>query len=94
MNDSLQEEISEKKILSTLSSCQKCKSLSPDGLSVEFFLRFYDLLKYDLVKVVNDSQRTGKVWGSFKSTYLALISKKKETKSFRDFRPIYCCNLI
>jgi hypothetical protein len=90
----LQEEISEKEIHSTLSSFQKGKNTRSWWLSVEFFLGFFDLLKYDLVKVVNESQRMGKVWGSFNSTFLALIPKKKDLDSFTDFHLISCCNLI
>jgi hypothetical protein len=57
-------------------------------------LGFYDLLKEDLLKVVKESQHSGKVLGSFNKTFLALIPKKKEVASFEDFHPISCCNLI
>jgi hypothetical protein len=45
MNDSLQEEIHEKEVLTILSSFQKGKIPGPDGLTVEFSLDFFYLLK-------------------------------------------------
>jgi hypothetical protein len=93
-NDSLKEEISEKEIMSTLSAFQKGKIFWTNGLSVEFFLGFYEILKYDLVKVVNESQRRGKVWNSLNETFMALIPKNKDLDSFIVFRLISCCNLI
>jgi hypothetical protein len=94
MNDALHEEISNKDILSTLSSFQKGKSSGLDGLTVEFYLGLYDLLKDDILKVAKESKKSRKIVGSFNATFLALIPKNKEAISFEDFRPISCCNLI
>jgi len=40
--------------------------------------RFYYLLKIDLLKVVHESKHSRKILGSFNSTHLALVVKKKE----------------
>jgi hypothetical protein len=55
---------------------QKGKSLSPDGLTMEFFIGFYDLLKEDILKVSRQSQRARKVLRSFNSTFISLTPKK------------------
>jgi hypothetical protein len=94
MNDSLQDDIFDREILSTMSSFQRSKSSGPDGLIVEFYLGLYDFLKHDLLKMVQESQRSEKMWGSFNLTFIALIPKKKDLTSFEDFRPISCCNMI
>jgi hypothetical protein len=65
-----------------------------DGLVVEFYLGFFELIKWDILGVVQESQASGKMLGSFNRNFLALIPKKQETKSFEDFSPISCCNLI
>jgi len=80
--------------MSTLSSFQKGKIHGPNDLTVEFFLGFFELLKFDLIKVVNESQRLGKVWNSFNAAFLSLIPKNKDLDSFVNFLPISCCNLI
>jgi hypothetical protein len=94
MNVSLLFEILEKEIFDTLSSFQKCKIPRLDGLTVELYLGFYELIKGDLLKVAKKSQRTCKIWGSLNSTFLTLILKKKDPSSFEDLRPISYCNLI
>jgi hypothetical protein len=60
---------------------------------VEFFLGFYDLLKEDLLKVVKESQASGRIFGPLNKTFLAFIPKKSKPVSFDDFHPISCCNL-
>jgi hypothetical protein len=49
-----------------------------DGIIVDhFYVGFYDLIKRDLHNVIKESQSSGKVFGSFNSTFLALIPKKR-----------------
>jgi len=66
----------------------------PGGLMVEFYLGFYDFLKEDLMKAVQESKISRKVLGVMTSTFIALISKKQDVDSFEDFRPISLCNLV
>jgi hypothetical protein len=65
---------------------QKWKSPQTDRLMVEFFLGFYDMLKEDILKVVRESQRSGKVLGTFNSMFITLIPKKQDGVSFGDYR--------
>ena len=89
MNESLQANVLEGDILSTLSLLQKGKILGLGDLTVDFFVGFYDLLK-----VVQKYQRLGRIVGSFHATHLSLIPKKIEDTSFEDFIPISYCNVI
>jgi len=68
--------------------------LGLDEISVEFYLDFFELMKEDLKKVVNESQSLGKIWPSFNKTLLAFIPKKKISSSFEEFCPISCYNVI
>ena len=94
MNEELTKEISEEEISHTLHTFQKGKSPGPDGFTLECYLGFYDLLKKDILKVVKESQRSGKVLGMINSTFLTLISKKQKPQSFDEFKPISYCNMI
>jgi len=76
MNHSLEANITYEEVLSKLSSFKKGKIPRPGGLTVEFFGGFFDLIKYDLVKVVQESMSLGKVLGSLNTTFMALITKK------------------
>jgi hypothetical protein len=76
-----------------LKSFAKDKSLGPDGWTVEFFLYFFDLVGDDLLEVVEDSRTRGTVNKSLNATFLTLIPKVNNPKSFGDYRPIDLCNL-
>ena len=88
MNKNLVEEVTKEELEKTVQSFQKGKSLGPDGFTIEFYQGFYELLKHDLLKVVRESHRLGKVLGALNTTFLALISKKQKSSSFKDFKPI------
>ena len=90
----LKEEVTEEEMEKNVYSFQKVKSPGPDGLIIEFFQGFYDLVKEDLLKDVQESQRVGKALGALNSTFFVLIPKKQNPSSFEEFRPISCCNEV
>ena len=75
MNKDLDVEVTSKEVLNALKSYRKGNILGLDGLFVEFYLAFYDYLKDDLVKVVEESRGSGKVLGDLNSTFIAMIPK-------------------
>ena len=82
MNNSLKEEITKEELEKIVHSFQKGKSPGLDGLTIEFFQEFYDLVKEDLLKVVQESQRAEKVLGALNTTLLDLSPKKQNPSSF------------
>ena len=81
-------------IQSILSISKNEKSLGPNGLPVEVYRALFDVLGSDLLRVIEDSRISGKVPAIFNSTFIALILKIDDPKSFDDFRPISLCNFI
>ena len=77
MNKTMIEEVREEELEKIVYSFQKGKSPGLDGFTIEFYEGFFELLKSDLLKVVRESQRVGKVLGALNSTLLALIPIKK-----------------
>jgi hypothetical protein len=61
---------------------------------VEFFLDFFDLVGDEIVEMVEESRKKGRVSGALNATFLALIPKSENPGSFGDFRPIALCNLV
>jgi hypothetical protein len=55
---------------------------------------FFDLIGVDLLQVVEESRRNGRLYAPINSTFIALIPKKDEPQSFDDFRPISLCNCL
>jgi hypothetical protein len=51
-------------------------------------------LKNDLLLVVRESQKEGRIHGPLNATFLCLIPKKQCPSSFEDYRTIACCNVI
>ena len=48
----------------------------------------------DVLRVVEDSRKMGKIPAVFNITFIALIPKTDQPKNFDDFRPISLCNYI
>ena len=72
MNEDLTKDITEEEIQQVLHSFQNDKSPGPDGFTLEFFLGFYDKIKEDMLAVVKESRRAGKVLGSMNATFIVL----------------------
>jgi hypothetical protein len=92
--DSLFNPVTLEEIKSVLEKFKKDRSPGPDGWTTEFFISFFDLVGEDLLEMVEDSRRNGKLCGGLNSTFLALIPKVNKPESFDDYRPISLCNLI
>lgn len=68
-----------------------------DGCLVEIFLHFFDLMfgeGDDLQKLVEEYRCSRKVYGALNSTFIVLIPKYKKPQSFKDYKPIYLCDLV
>ena len=77
-----------------LSLSKNDKSVGLDGIAVEVYRTLFDVLGEDLLQVVDDSQKNGKIHAMFNTTFVALIPKTNHPKSFEYFRPISICNYI
>lgn len=78
----------------TLNPLKKYKSLGPNGWIVELFLEFYDLMIADLLEVVEDSRKHGRIMGSLNATFIALIPKESNPSSFNELPLISLFNLV
>jgi hypothetical protein len=94
LNKDLQVAVSINELKYTFISLIKAKSPSLDGLTVVFYLGFYVLMEDDILKVIEESRSKGMVLGEINSTFMTLIPKVNETRSFDDFRPILLCNVF
>jgi len=70
------------------------KSVGLDGWSVEFYSSFLNLIGNDLLFAIKDCSSTGRIYGSFNATFLALIHKSNNPSSFDDIFPISLCDSI
>ncbi|CAM2119676.1 unnamed protein product [Caretta caretta] len=64
------------------------KSLGMDGLTVEFYRAFWDILGRDLVTVWAESLQSGVLPLSCRRAVLALLPKKGDLRDLRNWRPV------
>jgi len=74
----------EPKLKEAMFSMINGKILGLDEVTMEFFKAFYDLLKEDLLLMIRESQKEGRVHGPLNTTFLCLIPKKQYPSSFED----------
>ena len=69
------------------------KALGPDGLSVEFYGKFWDQLGPYLCRVLNACYRVGEMCESMKTSNTCVIFKKGDHKNLKSWRPISLLNV-
>eukprot|EP00253_Pinus_taeda_P004777 PITA_04777 len=83
--ENLTMEVTKEELEVTLKWFKKDKSPGPDGWTIEFYIDFFDILGDDLLKIVEDCRKNGKLPSAIKSTFIALILKSDLPSSFNDF---------
>lgn len=69
------------------------KSPGEDGLPLEFYLAFWDLLAPDLLAVFTDFERLDRLPDSFRIGIVKLLYKDKDKTDLKNWRPITLLNL-
>eukprot|EP00253_Pinus_taeda_P013002 PITA_13002 len=92
-NDTIFQPVTEDELHKVLKAFSKDKCPGPDGWSIEFFLCFFELLKHDLLQMIEESRTTGHIHSHISLTLIALIPKKPDAETFSDYRPISLCNI-
>ena len=65
-----------------------------DGFTSNFFHHFWDLVKGEVLKIIEESRRKRGVLKAFNATFLNLIPKEAGAYSPEKYRPIALCNMI
>ncbi|KAL4279347.1 hypothetical protein GQ457_03G013370 [Hibiscus cannabinus] len=75
-------------------SCEESKAPGPDGFNLDFFKKLWDLVRIDLLNMMEDFYHNGNLPNNVKSTLLALIPKTEYPVDLSDFRPISLVSLV
>ena len=94
MKEDLLKEVTEEELNSVIHHFQKGKIPGLDGFTLESFLRCYELIKLDVLKVVKESQRSEKILRAMNAIFITLIPKKQKWETSEYFRQISCYNLV
>lgn len=94
MNDALVRPILLSELEEVVFHMKKGKAPGPNGFPIEFFQEFWEIIKFDLLEVVQESHRNKQRLKSMNSTFLVLVPKKDGANNLDHFRPIALCNVI
>lgn len=87
------EPFSEEELLRTIKSATKKKSPGPDGITYEFYLVHFDLLKEELLRLFNGFLDNSLIpMENFSNGIITLIPKTAKSDELKDFRPISLLN--
>ena len=70
------------------------KASGPDSFTSNFFHFFWDLVKEDVLNIVEEFRTKKGVLKAFNATFLTLIPKEVGADTLDKFRPIPLCNVI
>ncbi len=83
-----------KELEETINQMASGKAPGLDGFTKDFFHEFWDLVKEDILEIVENSRKMKGLLSAFNSTFITLISKEKGAEEPGKFRPIALCNVI
>ncbi|XP_026416598.1 uncharacterized protein LOC113312041 [Papaver somniferum] len=70
------------------------KAPGPDGLQGFFFRKYWDQVSQNVIGLVNEFFQFGHLDKRLNKTYIALIPKKSNPVSIKEYRPISLCNFV
>lgn len=81
-------------VRSALKLLGKNKARGPDGFTVEFFLKFWEKLKDNIMKLFEEFYENGKLNSCITENFICLIQKKEDAVLVKDFRPISLTTML
>jgi hypothetical protein len=93
-NLNLNKPISPEEVDQVIQEMPNGKAPGPDGFTVDFFKACWDVVKYDIYGIVEDSRRSASILKSLNSTLITLIPKENEVRTPDRFRLIALCNVV
>ena len=91
-NSNLQVNLSEYEIETAINQMTKKKPPGPDGLSIEFYIHCWSIIKHEVIKMLRELFSTQFIKPQIKTGYLTLIHKKGPKNQITNYRPISLLN--
>lgn len=93
-NFNLNKPISKEEVWNFLKEMQNGKALGPNGFNVDFFKACWNIVKQDILNVVEDSRLNITILKVLNTSFISFIPKQDIAQTLDKFRPIFLCNLV
>eukprot|EP00253_Pinus_taeda_P005056 PITA_05056 len=93
-NFNLNRPVTEEEISEVLKEMQNGKALGPDSFNVDFFKTCWNIVKQDILNVVEDSKRNITILKALNTSFISMIPKQDNALTPDKFRPIALCNVV
>nr|GEU82374.1 hypothetical protein [Tanacetum cinerariifolium] len=87
-------EVSNEEIKSAMFNIGDDRTPGPDGFSLVFFKKSWNIVGEDVCSAIKDFFHNGKLLKEINHTFLSLIPKVTNPTKVMDYRPISCCNVL
>ncbi|KAJ4792133.1 RNA-directed DNA polymerase (reverse transcriptase)-related family protein [Rhynchospora pubera] len=82
----------ESEIFQAISHLASGKASGPDGFSIDFFKKFWNIIKIDLMRAFQAFQDCSLDLSELNKAYISLVPKKESCTEISDYRPISVIN--
>lgn len=93
-NNELMRSFTKEEILGVVRGMHPSKAPDPKGLQAVFYQKFWDIVGDDTCRICLQYLNGGLSIRDINKTLIVLISKVRDPRSMKDFRPISLCNVI
>eukprot|EP00253_Pinus_taeda_P034910 PITA_34910 len=93
-NLNLNRPVTEEEVSEVLKQMKNGKAPGPDGFNVDFFKACWNIVKQDILNVVEDSKKDKTILKALNTTFISLIPKQELAQTPDRFRPISLCNVV
>ena len=94
MNTEITAPVREKEIKEALFSKNPTKAPGPDGMTPNFFQKFWHILKADIIQAIKSFFHSSYMLNAVNHTIISLIPKVENPTEIKQFRPISLCNVL
>jgi len=84
----------EAEVSTVIKEMQNGKAPGLDGFNVDFFKACWNIVKQDILDVVEESRRSKSILKFLNTSFISLIPKQDSTLTPDKFRPISLCNVV
>lgn len=93
-NFNLNRPVTKEEVSEVLNNMQNGKAPGPDGFNVDFFKSGWNIVKQDIMNVVEDSRMNRTILKVLNTSFISLIPKQDNAQTPDMYRPIALCNVV